>query len=359
MRWASGLSVLIAMAAACGGPSRPEEAAGSAGAPDGGSVADGGMDPGADAGTPADCAGLLPAAPGTAFSFDVLQADSGQSCDLAAIDGEGVVAAAAHTGTSPTWYEFAPDYGGGSGSFGSPVAIPQPSGFLGLWGAGSNLDVAHFTQDGELENPVPLGGGAALLAPAFADGAISLSAGPGSLTVRKHGADATALGTATIQGAWVPLAAAEDAGGLVLALASDGGGGVSGFWVNLASGTAGQPFTAGAGSAAFARPLQGGGVAVRIDGRWAGIVRPGQSTPQEPPAWLGDAADFALARGGKAYALLPGSGNTVGIASLQGSFCGTVAFPGVSAISLGSDGTVVGATGTRGCTKYVWRGALR
>ena len=128
--------------------------------------------------------------------------------------------------------------------------------------------------------------------------------------------------------------------------------------MDLAQGTAGRPFVVGAGSSALARSLQGGGIAVQIDGRWIGIARPGQSAGQPAPSWLGSAADFAPARGGKAYALLPKTGNAVGIASLQGSSCGEVSFPGVSSVSLGVDGTVVGATGVRGCTKYVWRGAL-
>jgi hypothetical protein len=351
MRWAGWLVGLFVIAAGCGGASR-DPGVGVITTPDGGD-SDGGV---VDAGTPAECAGLLPASTGTAYSFDVVPSDSGQTCDPAATDGDGVVAALAR-GTDPVWYEFAPNYGGRSGNFGSPIAIPQLQGFLGLWGTGANLTVAHFSQGGEVENPVPLGGSAVVLAPAYAGGAISLTAGASALTVRKHGADATELASTAVPGSFVPQAAAEDAGGTVLALTGDGVN-VSGFWADLLQGTAGRPFVVGAGSSALARSLPGGGIAVQVDGRWIGIAQPGQSAGQPVPSWLAGAADFALARGGKAYALLPKTGNAVGIVSLKGSSCGQLSFPGVTSVSLGVDGTVVGATGARGCTKYVWRGAL-
>lgn len=130
-------------------------------------------------------------------------------------------------------------------------------------------------------------------------------------------------------------------------------------WVDLGRATSGPSFRAGTGSSARALPLLGSGIAVQIDGRWVGVAEPGESTLRPAPAWLGDAADFAPIRGAKAYAIVPPSGGVIAIVSSQGNACGTVAFPGVNGAAVGLDGTVVGSTGASGCTKYVWRNALR
>ncbi|MGZ6125294.1 MAG: hypothetical protein ACXWLR_10075, partial [Myxococcales bacterium] len=307
--------------------------------PDGGGSADGGV----DGGVAADCEGLVPASPGAAFTFDVLAYDNGETCDASAIDGEGVVAAAARGASGTTWYEFAPNYGSRSGNFGTQEVFAQPRGFIGLWGT-ATVNVTLFDQGGSVTYASPVGSGAVVLGPAAGSGVVSLAATSTALTVRKHDAGASEVASANISGAFVPRAAAEDAGGSVLAL-TGAGSEVSGLWVDLAKGTAGQPFPIGTGSSVRARPLFAGGVAVQIDGRWAGIAQPGEVAIRSAPAWLGSAADFAPARSGKAYALFPRSGSTVGIVSAQGNACGAVAFPGVSSVALGEDGTVAGATG--------------
>lgn len=354
MRWAGWLLGLC-IAAACGGSPQgsSDSGVGNVTTPDGG-----GADGGTDGGVAAECTGLVPAAPGTAFTFDVLAYDNGETCDASAIDGEGVVAAVARLGSDNTWYEFAPNYGARSGNFGTGDVVPQPRGFIGLWKTNSMVNVVQFTQYGEPSNPFPLGSGPVVLGPAFGTGVISLSATSSALTVRKHDADASEIASATISGAFLPVAAAEDATGAVLAI-SGSAGTLSGVWVDLTKGIAGQPIAIGTGSTARARPLRGGGVAVQVDGRWTGLVQPGQSGVQPAPAWLADAADFAVALGAKAYALLPRTGNAVGIVSAEGNSCGTISFPGVSSVVVGVDGTVVGATGSRGCTKFVWRNVLR
>ena len=354
MRWA-GWILGVSVAVACGGA--PPHDGSSDGGTGGLTTPDGGG-PAPDAGPAADCDGLVPATPGSAFTFDVVPAGGGETCDLSAVDGEGVVAALARSASATTWYEFAPSYGTRSGNFGAPGAVlPQPAGFIGLWGT-SPVNVALFTQGGDVAGPSPVGSGPVALGPAWGGGAISLSADSGTITVRKHDAMAAEIASATISGAWLPLGAAEDASGAVLALVASGSG-VSGIWVDLAKATASKPFAVGNGSSARARALIGGGVLAQVDGRWAGVVQPGESTVRLVPAWLGQASDLAVARGGKAYALVPSSGGAVGIASPQGSSCGSVTFSGVSSVAIGVDGTVVGASGAQGCTKYVWRNALR
>ncbi len=349
--WLLGLFV----AAACGGSPQGsgDSGVGNVTTPDAGV-----QDAGPDSGVDAACTGLVPASAGTAFTFDVLAYDNGETCDASAVDGEGVVAAVARRASDNTWYEFAPNYGARSGNFGTDDVFPQAKGFIGLWKGTGPANVALFTQGGELMNPTPIGSGPVVLGPAFESGVISLSATATALTVRKHDAGAFEVASATVSGAFVPVAAAEDASGAVLAVTGSAGT-LSGAWVDLSKGTSTQPFMIAAGSTARLRALQGGGVAVQIDGRWTGLAQPGQPVLQTAPAWLGDAADFVVARGAKAYALLPKTGNAVGIATPQGTSCGTISFPGVSSLSAGVDGTVVGATGVRGCTKFVWRNVLR
>jgi len=104
--------------AACGGAAP----VGNAG-PDGGGnvvVPDGGGNGPPDAGPSADCEGLVPDAPRTAFTFDVVPSDSTDTCEATAIDGEGVVAAWARNSATTIWYEFAPNYGARYGSFSAP-----------------------------------------------------------------------------------------------------------------------------------------------------------------------------------------------------------------------------------------------
>ncbi len=356
MRWAGWLAgLMFGISVACGGSARQ------ASPPDGGSSGstvpdDGG--PGPDGGTAPECAGLVPASTGPAFAFDVLAVDSGETCDSSAVDGPGVVAAAARAASGTTWYEFAPNYGARSGNFGSPGEVfAQARGFIGLWGS-SPINVALFSQGGELLYPSPVGDGPVVLGPASGGGVVSLSATPTALTVRKHDATAAEVASTTIPGAFVPLAAAEDATGPVLVVVA-GTGGADAFWVDLAPGSAGARFPAGAGAAVRARPLLGGGVAIRLDGRWAGVAEPGESGLRAPPAWLGSGDDFGPALSQRAYAVTPGSGGNVAIVSSQGNACGAVTFAGVGAVSVGVDGTVVGSAGSRGCTKLVWRNALR
>ena len=349
MRWAGWwwTGVFCSVSVACGGGSPSGSAAI---IPDGGSP---------DGGPTADCSDLLPAPPGAAVTFDA-PANPGEVCTSAIGDAEGLIAADAQLPSAPLkrWFEFSPPYGKHGGSFQAPEIIAQPQGFIGLL-FGTPVNVALWDSGGTPLHTEPVGiAGAVVLGRAFGPGVVSLSASSTALTVRKHDAGAVELASAIVTGTLTPRAAAEDASGVVLALTGSGTT-ISGVWVDLAKGTAGQSFAVGTGSTVSARPLLGGGVAVQLDGRWAGSIEPGESALQPAPAWLGNVADFVPVRGGKAYALLPQSGNLVGIVSPAGTSCGSVTFPGVSNVSVGLDGSAVGGTGTRGCTKVVWRNVLR
>jgi len=219
-----------------------------------------------------------------------------------------------------------------------------------LWDSGGGI----------VGTPTPVGNAdSVVLGPTLGAGVISLSASPTALTVRKHDAEAGELASRTVNGAFTPRAVAEDASGAILAVTASGSGNaLSGLWVDVVKNTSGQPFSIGTGSAVALRPLLGGGVAVQVDGAWAGAIQPGDAALRAPPAWLGTATDIVPIRAGKAYALIGPSGS-IGIVSAQGSSCGGVTFPGVNSVSIGLDGSAVGSTGASGCTKYLWRNLLR
>ena len=347
MRWAGSLLCFSVGLMACGGRA-PADAV------DAGSNPVVTPDGGSDGGPVADCNGVVPPQPGSAIAIDV-PVMNGEACSATAIDGEGAVAADAESSGPTTWFVFGTN-GTRTGTFRSPVLFAQPKGFIGLALSGNDTLVALWDDYGVMWYPSPPSTNV-MLGPAYGPGVISVSATSAQSTVRKHDAQALEIVSATVPGAYVPRGAAEDASGAVLVL-TGGGTEVSALWVDLTKGTGGRPFSIGSAAAVIARPLLGGGVAVRLDSSWAGIIQPGESTLRPAPAWLGDSSDFVPVRAGKAYALLK-AGNTVDLVSVQGNACGKVTFPGVSSVAIGVDGSAVGSTGQKGCTKFVWRDILR
>ena len=355
MRWAGWWAAALLCSAACGG-AHPATTGNGGGGGGGDTTPDGGPSGGdPDAGGPApECASLMPAPPGAAFTFDV--ATDG-TCGASTIDGAGYSVCDVQTPRSREWIEYGPN-GIRSGTFGGPTRLfPQRTGFISVYLDAPQM-VAVWDPYGTPIINSDLAGKAIALGPAGGGGVIALAVSSGTLEVRKldeKGFDIT--GTA-ISASGTPIGAAEDAIGVVLALTANGSD-VSGLWVDLATKAAGKQFTLGTGTAVLARPLLDGGIAVQLDGRWAGVLRPGEATLQPPPSWIGSAADVVPVRAGKAYALVPASGNRVEIVSAQGNSCGSVTFPGVRAVHFGIDGSVVGSTGSQGCTKLVWRNILR
>jgi hypothetical protein len=204
-------------------------------------------------------------------------------------------------------------------------------------------------------NSAPIDSGA-LIAPRWGGGALVLAAGSAALTVRRFDAGAVETGSATLPGSFTLRGGAEDANGAVLALT--GASAVSGTWFDLAKGAAGPTFPVGSASSVATRALVGGGIAVRLDGRWSAVLLPGDAKLHLAPAWLSDGSDFSVVRGGKAYARTAG-GSAVDLVSAQGNLCGSMSFSGVSGVSIGADGTVIGASGPQGCTKVFWRALLQ
>src|SRR5437016_2768499 len=259
MRWAGWVLLCsVACGGSASGPSTPS-GGGAITAPDGGSP---------DAGPAQECAGLTPAAPGGAVTFDV-PANPGEACTASAVDGQGVVAADAEpaSGLVKRWFEFAAPYGAHSGSFESPEILAQAKGFIGLYAMGTAqpqpVSVALWDGYGNVDGaPVLIGySGSVVLGRSLGGGVISLWADSTGLTVRKHDAQAAEVASATVSGSFTPRATAEDASGAVLAITGPRSA-VSGLWVDLAKKTAGQPFSIGTATSILARPLLGGGVAV-------------------------------------------------------------------------------------------------
>jgi hypothetical protein len=364
MRFAGWVAAAVAVSA-CGqaGTVAPVDAGS-------GSVGhDGGADAGAPDGGPtaSDCTGIVPASTGAALSFDVPE-QAGKTCAFATSDGRGIVAVESHdAGTTPApddgvrWFELSANGTYQNDSFPGPSALfPQPVGFQGY----TTSWVALWTESG-LANFSPVESGATV-GPAFANSGTVALGSNGGLTLHRIDVAGNESGSASAQAAGTPLAVAEDQGGQILAVVQSGGA-AKGLWFDLAHGAAGTPFDLGAVShEAIARGLVGGGVAVRLDGRWTAVVQPGSSAPAAPPDWMNTQGartrtlpDFALVRGGKAYAVSEAGRSSIDLVSTGGNACGTVAFSGVASLTVGADGTVVGSSGANGCGKVFWRGALR
>lgn len=347
MRWAVWAAAGLL---ACGGSretSAPADGGGSVGPADAGSPSDGGADGGVDAGgySGPDCTGIAPASTGGGLTFD---APAG-ACSVTAGDGTGVIAALGGSPGGAFWEYDA--RGAQTGAFQSSIALPQASGFVGVVQSQSGKAIAAFDKYGNPAIGVPLASDA-VVTPAWHGGAIAFSGGS-ALTAQVFDASANLLTTVSESGAFTALGGAQDAGGKLLALV----GGVRGVWLDPSSGAAGAPFTVGSGSAVLARALAGGGVAVRLDGRWTATLQPGDPTLHPAPAWLRDGDDFSLVRGGKAYAIARGA--SVDFVSTLGNDCGSTAFTGQAAIAFGVDGTVIGSSGAGGCTKVFWPGLLK
>ena len=159
-----------------------------------------------------------------------------------------------------------------------------------------------------------------------------------------------------------PQDVAEDASGWVLgiykATISNVASGFTAQWVHSSIG-AGPEFTLPlTAQSVQVSPLGSGGVAVRADGSWAGVLNPGVRQLDPAPQWLIDRPQttFALVRGQTAYAVTRPDSNVVDLVASTGTFCGSATFPGVERVDVGMDGTVIGSAG---CRKSWWPALLK
>jgi len=133
-------------------------------------------------------------------------------------------------------------------------------------------------------------------------------------------------------------------------------------WLDRAGNNLTDWFDTGAPETAFpvARPLIGGGALIGAVGfQWlASVPKSGQTTTAGAPSWATDGDEVRIVRGGKAYALVPESSDTLGVDAPSGKSCGSVPFPGAKRLQIGLDGTVVGMSGSDGCSLLWWSAFL-
>jgi hypothetical protein len=360
MRRFGWVAVSLAMVA-CGGAPSP-----GTGQNDAGTTTDAGSsDAGAsDAGLPTadDCTGIVPTVP-SALTFEI-PAAAGDTCGAAVANDAGTIAAESHTGavtndaTQLNWHEF-DALGGPTGTFKAGTLVPQASGFLALQGnTPASLNLESWDASGRVNNLAPIGDGSAgvAIAAGFPDGAVVLHNAGGTLVAQSFDTNGNPVNVVPVTTSAAVLAAAQDQSGPVLAVLSGG----QGIWVDLVAGTSGAPFPLGNGSAAIARALNGGGVAVRLDGHWTAVVHPPSPTLAAPPPWLTVGSDFVVARGGKAYAVTTPASSSISLAVGQ-TTCGAITLQGVFSVSVGSEGTVIGSSNTSasGCSKIFWSKLLQ
>jgi hypothetical protein len=349
MRWVVWL--MVGALWGCGG-SHSGSDGGQAGNGDGGSGSGG-----ADGGQSADCEGMVPSSLGSAFTFDVNTGTSASCSGASGDDGGTLAARAVVSGQSiPTWSER-DSRGSPTGAFDAYAVAPQAQGFVALTETAPRRYLQYFDSGGGVGNPPvpPMEVESdAFLAPGWHGGAVVLSTSSSGLRVRRFAADLTETASATIPGSFTVRGGAEDASRAVLALVGSGSA-VQGVWIDLSKGTSGAAIPLGSATSVFSRALVGGGIALRLDGRWTSVVLPTGVSPA--PSWLSPDTEFAAIRGEKAYAVLHGTGS-VDVVSQGGNLCGTVKFPATD-ISVGLDGTVVGGSGSNGCTKVFWPALLK
>jgi hypothetical protein len=103
----------------------------------------------------------------------------------------------------------------------------------------------------------------------------------------------------------------------------------------------------------LARPLIGGGAAVRVGDTWVATIPSGKAQVDPAPAFLQAKKDARIVLGGKAYAMIPdpGTAGTVDVVAAGGQSCGALtATTAADALSLGKDGTLIDSTGADACT---------
>jgi hypothetical protein len=350
---------------------------------DGGPIWSGGSgsDPDApDAGAPAPpdpgsppvstaCQGIVPSSNPNAVSATVPH-QGGDACWNVTTDGQGDVAAEAHSSNGPPRWEIWSPSGSPLGS--RPAGFDffgQQSGFEGTRAESGSTFFARYANDGAELTRTLLGGsgcnGEAFLS--AAGGAFVLGGcehGPltgsvfdenGKLSVSKTVAPkrADAVGLVDMKGAALVVVWPGSAVG--------NGGKAAGRWFDASLSPTTDWFSLpGNGDRPMLRPLVNGGAALQAGGAWVAMLASGKSGWDAPPSWLASRSgtDLTIVRQGRAYALIPKSGsslprNRLELFTPQGEHCGAGTFPG-DGLSLGLDGTVIGSSGEGGCQITWW-----
>jgi hypothetical protein len=370
-----------------------------------------------DGGAPAaDCDGLMPASlpPVVAYVTNMSLA-SDYTCGLPAASGDGAVAYL--TRSHPTWTFLGPS-GEVTGRFAfwTGDLFAQPAGFIGYSGSSvSDMNAAAVLDPrGGVRWSTNVVGDSAWFA-ADPNGGL-LAAGqllPGNIepvASTPQSAMMFALdggirwgpvplgSSARIRGVGVDLAGRS----LVLLDGSQlfGAGSVAGVWFDAAGAGPSEPFVvvaSGGDESGFSlTPLQPDGLALQSLrtpfvfeetslSEWLAVLPSGKTLTASVPAWLAQRPNtrISIARGGRAYAVLPMAGHLetcdqqLELVSLTGSSCGRMDLPldklaCVSRpVTLGLDGTVMQmlpparepfdplGSSVRDCTLRYWPAAFK
>ena len=325
-----------------------------------------------------DCAGIAPAALGTAVTATI-PAGAGGTCDAAFSDQQGnVVAAGVSSGGGQQWTVFASG-GAREGSIvGQPrTLVAQDTGFegLGLDSSGPpNNVLRYWLPDGTVGNTAIVSNDAYRngIFPSSGGGSLTVSVvcGSGVVNVNLGRFDATghrvASGSTGGAGCLQEFGGVVDANGSSLVIGLTGSTGALGFGANrmvarwfdasLTPLTAAW-FDAGPQQAPTVgvHSLIGGGAAVEAAGIWVASFDSGSSTVKPPPAFLANSYDLKIIRGRRGYALVPDplspEHSIIKLFNAAGKSCGAVQVPdSPSAVHVGSDGTVIANGGTGGCS---------
>jgi hypothetical protein len=377
-----------------GGGGEADAGGGGGASDDGGGSA---TDAGSGGGVATGCEDVMPGALGEPVTAGITRDAENEECWSATSDERGNVAMEGHrslanvfladttrisSSVHVNWFQFDPSGTQTSDARASFGLYPQANGFVGtVWSEPNQfllswLAVGRTTRQAfaSVENP-------AIVARAWRSGVVAAAVVGGeprsqtaSITFwRFDGAGNLQHRSAAASMPRAPVvAAAEDASGVVAAfvmpwvatpLGDDRSGKLYVIWTDFQGRVTDAALVATGVDVknVVVHPLVDGGLALRLGGSWAGVLKPFESTLGPAPAWLADrpGADFAIVRNERAYALMRSGSNSLELVSTQGSSCGTVTFPGLGGVTTGADGTVIGASGEGGCTKRWWTGLLK
>jgi hypothetical protein len=345
-----------------------------------GAGADGGTATGGTGGTggspaAAPCDGVLPAAVPAPQAVTVAH-HSGDVCFYFTSDLGGNVAAESHPGSAGdnfngAWQIWSPNgtaLGGFSGVAGD--IFGEETGFEATQ-HGSASSLVRLGPDGAVLRSTPLdnGGCASAAYASLVGGTLVVDNCGASVTLSRFDAEGNALVSIPL-GAIPSAVGVTDAKGQTLVIFTPGSAvGISAAhaarWYDAQLAPSTGFFTAPGGSGNVSlQPLVGGGVALKIGGAWTGIVQSGATAFTAPPDWLAAQRnhDLQIVRGGRAYATLPRAGasphNVVDLFAVTGESCGRLTVP-AGGVSIGVDGTVIGAAGDGGCNMTWWSGLLK
>lgn len=332
-----------------------------------------------------DCAGIVPDVTGD-FVAARIAPGSGEICVEASADQAGNVAFSSRHPTfriRSTWTTF-DSSGNRLGNFVTEQydLVPQPRGFEAVWrdprafgGAYAN----RYDADGTVLNSVNRGGDMcdAEIFRSSETGAVGVSAcyarpAPALIDVYDPGGNLTASFAAGQNDTKRVVVGDEYGMNLVTFWPGTGFGYGSddfvGQWFDDTGAAVSDPFYIATGASGSARKMTlraliGGGAVLQVNDQWIASFPSGVAEVDPPPQFLADHPgwDFYIVRGRQGYALVSRNGsfgNHLPLYSAAGNRCGALDFPGVTSLSVGADGTVLGAGGADGCSKRWWPALL-